>query len=206
MARIIVLLKFLVQGIVRMSSFFSRAAVVTVALVVLPFVSIGGCRRGQLTAAPDEPTAEEMVGYYSPRSIKLLPFTKPRSFDNDLIPDGIGVSLRTLDAAGDPVKAYGSFLFELYHYRAASQAHRGELIQTWTQPVRNLEDQDRFWERVTDTYEFQLSWEGSPIPVQKRFVLAASFQPGPGGDRLFDEHEFEFRVSREEILNALREP
>lgn len=189
-----------------MTSPLSKPAVLTVGFLLLSLASVGGCRRGQLTAAAEEPTAEEMVGYYSPRSIKLLPFTKPRSFDNDLIPDGIGVSLRTLDAAGDPVKAYGSFLFELYHYRTASQDHRGKLIQTWTQPVRNLEDQDRFWERVTDTYEFQLSWEGNPIPTQEKFVLAASFQPGPGGDRLFDEHEFEFRVSREEILNALREP
>lgn len=189
-----------------MSSPLSKAAVLTVAFLVFLIATIGGCGRGQLMGSAEEPTAEEMVGYYSPRSIKLLPFTKPRSFDNDLIPDGIGVSLRTLDAAGDPVKAYGSFLFELYHYRTASQDHRGKLIQTWMQPVRDLEDQDRFWERVTDTYEFQLSWEGNPIPTQKKFVLAASFQPGPGGDRLFDEHEFEFRVSREEILNAMREP
>ena len=107
MARTIVLLGFLVQGILLMSSPFSKAAALTVAFLVLSLVSVGGCRRGQLTATVEEPTAEEMVGYYSPRSIKLLPFTKPRSFDNDLIPDGIGVSLRTLDAAGDPVKAYG---------------------------------------------------------------------------------------------------
>lgn len=179
---------------------------VTGSVLALSLACVSGCRRGQLRATGEEPTAEEMVGYYSPRSIKLLPFTKPRSFDNDLIPDGIGVSLQTLDAAGDPVKAYGTFLFELYHYRPASQDHRGKLIQTWTQPVRDLKDQERFWEKVTDTYEFQLSWEGNPIPTQKKFVLAASFEPGPGGDRLFDEIEFEFRVSREEIINALKEP
>ena len=86
MARAIILLGLLVQGIVLMSSPLSKAAVLTVALLVLSLASVGGCRRGQLTAAAEEPTAEEMVGYYSPRSIKLLPFTKPRSFDNDLIP------------------------------------------------------------------------------------------------------------------------
>lgn len=188
-----------------MTSSFSKVAIVIWAVGALSFTSGGGCGRGQITATAEQPTAEEMVGYYSPRSIKLLPFTKPRSFDNDLIPDGIGVSMRTLDAGGDPVKAFGIFLFELYHYRPASQDHRGKLIQTWTQPVLDLDDQERFWEKVTDTYEFQLSWEGSPIPAQRKFVLATSFQPGPGGDRLFDEHEFEFRVSRDEILNALKE-
>jgi len=182
---------------------------VRLAVLVLPIgllMALGACHRGELSAVSQGPTAEELVSYYSPRSIKVLPFTKPRSFDDDLIPDGLGVSLRPLDAAGDPVKAYGTFMFELYQYRPASLDHRGKLIQTWTQPVRNLEDQKRFWERVTATYEFQLSWEGSPIPPQKKYVLVASFQAGPGSKRLFDQYEFEFRVSRKEILNALKEP
>jgi len=160
------------------------------------------CQRGTISPSPDGPTTEELVRYYSPARIQILPFTKPRSFDDDLVPDGIAVSLRPLDLTGDPVKAYGTFIFELYAYKPGLSSHHGELVQSWTQPLRGIEDQKQFWERVTATYEFQLSWEGRPIPPQKRYVLVASFQSS-GGDRLFDEYEFEFRVDRQEVLTAV---
>lgn len=166
---------------------------------------VTGCPRGDVPEISEGPTTEQLIDYYSPRRIKILEFTKPRSFDDDAIPDGIGVSLRPLDGAGDPVKAYGTFIFELYAYRPASGSPRGQLLQTWTQPVVSLDDQKRFWERVTSTYEFQLSWEGQPVPPQKKYILAVSFQ-APGSKRLYDEYAFEFRVRREEILNALAEP
>lgn len=168
------------------------------------FFAPGACQRGQIGETGEGPTVEELVSYYSPRSIKVLPFTKPRSFDDDAIPDGIGVSLRPLDQAGDPVKAYGTFLFELYAYQNAIGGHRGELLQTWNQPIVSVDGQKQFWERVTSTYEFQLSWEGKPIPPQAKYILVASLQ-APGSDRLFDEYEFEFRVTREEIMNSLTE-
>lgn len=162
-----------------------------------------GCGRGQIEDTAEGPSTDDLVAYYSPRTIKILPFTKPRSFDEeDAIPDGIGVSLRALDSSGDPVKAYGTFVFELYGYKNALGGHRGPLIQTWTQPVRDVSDQKKFWERITTMYEFQLSWEGAPIPPQKKYILVASFQAA-GSDRLFDEYEFEFNVAREEILEAL---
>jgi hypothetical protein len=171
-------------------------------LFVLPIglVLLGACGRGEIGPSAEGPTAQDLVKYYSPASIKILPFTKPRSFDNDAIPDGVGVSLRTLDSAGDPVKAYGTFIFELYGYKQGIGNHRGELVQTWTQPVNSLKDQKKFWERVTSTYEFQLSWEGKPISPDHRFIIVASFQ-APGSDRLFDEFEFEFRANREEFVN-----
>lgn len=163
-----------------------------------------GCPRGEVGEVADGPTRDQLLAFYSPRSIKVLPFTKPRSFDGDAVPDGVNVSLRVLDAAGDPIKAYGTFMFELYDYRPASGTRRGNLLLTWSRPVVNLDHQKQFWERVTATYEFQLGWEGQPIPPQQKYVLAASFQ-APGGERLFDEYEFEFRVQRGEILQSLTE-
>jgi len=184
-----------------------RSKMLLVAVVTASGITaIGGaCQRGGVSETAQGPTTEELVSYYCPKAIKILPFTKARSFDDDGLPDGLGVSLRTLDAAGDPVKAYGTFIFELYEYRPAASDHRGRLIQTWTQPVLTPEDQRQFWERVTTTYEFQLSWEGEPLTAQKRYVLGVSFQ-SPGAPRLFDEYEYEFRVRRQEILDALGEP
>ena len=160
-----------------------------------------GCQQPKVIEGGEGPTVDELVKFYSPTAIKILPFTKPRSFDDDAIPDGVAVSLRPLDSAGDPVKAYGTFIFELYAFKPAVSSHRGELLQNWTQPVVTLADQKRFWERVTSTYEFQLSWEGKPIPPDSRYILAASFQ-ARGSQRLFDEYQFDFRPVREEITQT----
>lgn len=181
-----------------------RAKFTSMILLITAF-AVGGCQRGAISQTEGSASAEQLVGYYSPRTIKILPFTKPRSFDNKSdIPSGIAVSLRPLDAMNDPVKAYGTFMFELYSYQPASSDRRGKWIQTWTQPIQNLDDQRKFWERVTSTYEFQLDWAGSPIPPQKKYVLVASFQ-APGSERLFDEYVFEFRMTREDLIHAQTE-
>ncbi|HPF41609.1 MAG TPA: hypothetical protein P5081_16570 [Phycisphaerae bacterium] len=156
--------------------------------------SNAACGRGEISDTGEGPTKEQLVEYYSPATIQILPFTKVRSFDDDIVPDGLAVSLRPLDGAGDPVKAYGSFLFELYAFRPATATHRGERLQSWTQTIRTPEDQRTFWERVTSTYEFQLAWEGNPLPNNQKYLLSASFE-APGAERLFDEYEFEFRLN-----------
>lgn len=173
------------------SSFARSHLIPGLCLTILVGIS---CGRGEISDTGEGPTREQLVEYYSPTQIQLLPFTKVRSFDDDIIPDGLAVSLRPLDGAGDPVKAYGSFLFELYAYRPATATHRGERLQSWTQTIRTPEDQRRFWERVTSTYEFQLAWEGNPLPNNEKYLLAASFE-APGAERLFDEYEFEFRLN-----------
>ncbi len=165
-------------------------------------LAIAGCERGEVTEVAEGPSMEELVFFYSPVELKILPFTKPKSFDDDALPDGLGVSLRTFDADGDTVKAYGTFVFELYAYRPASADHRGELLRQWTQSVTDPKSQKQFWERVTTTYEFQLSWEGEPLRPEQRYIITATFQ-APGAKRLFDDYEFEFRVRRQEILDAL---
>ncbi|MFQ5430842.1 MAG: hypothetical protein ACE5E1_11085 [Phycisphaerae bacterium] len=177
----------------------------TAVVLLATIMAVGGCPRGEVTGTRSGPNPEQLIAYYSPRQIKILPFSKPQSFDDDLIPDGIAVWLRPLDVGSDKVKAFGTFMFELYTYRPASVSHRGELIQQWTQAVLSPEDQEQFWDKITGAYAFQLSWEGRPLTPGKRFILVATFQ-APGSERLFDEYEFEFRVSREEIRNALSEP
>ncbi len=175
---------------------FSRSFKLT--CFCLSLAIIASCSRGEISDSGEGPTKEQLVEYYSPASIQLLPFTKVRSFDDDIVPDGLAVSLRPLDGAGDPVKAYGSFLFELYAFRPATASHRGERLQSWTQTIRTPDDQRTFWERVTSTYEFQLSWEGNPLPNNQKYVLSASFE-APGAERLFDDYEFEFRLNPQAV-------
>jgi hypothetical protein len=172
--------------------------------LLLTTLFTGACQRGKVGEVSGGPTQEQLITFYSPRAIKILPFTKPRSFDDDNIPDGIGVSMRALDGAGDPVKVYGTFHFELFAFRQAIGQHRGQSLQTWDQVVSSLEDQKKFWSRVTSTYEFQLSWEGTPLSPQKKYILTASFQ-APGAERLFDEYTFEFKAQRDDVMQEIKQ-
>jgi hypothetical protein len=163
-----------------------------------------GCPRSDIAEVADGPSKDKLLVFYSPRSVKIRPFTKPASFDDDAIPDGIDVFLQPADDDGDPVKAIGTFIFELYSHRSAAGDDRGERLQTWRQPVLDAEQRRQFWNHVISMYQFQLSWEGKPIPPQQKYVLTVSFQ-APGSERLFDEYEFEFRIPRGEVLSASSE-
>lgn len=180
----------------------ARFEILSVAFLAAP-VLLSGCSQGRVPETVEGPTVEELVSYYSPKKIKILEFTRPRSFDDDLLPDGIEVSLRALDGAGDSVKAFGTFIFELYEHRDAAANSRGARLHAWNQALSTLDDQKRFWERVTMTYQFQLSWEGQPIAPQKTYVLDVSYQ-APGGERLFDTYEMEFKIDRQEILDSFK--
>ncbi len=176
-------------------------------LIVLAAVAVtipwSGCTPGRVSQTREGPTIEKLVDFYSPKEIKILEFTRPRSFDDDLFPDGIEVSLRMLDGAGDSVKAFGDFRFELYEHRDAAANNRGDMVGDWSQTLATVKDQKDFWERVTMTYQFQLSWEGKPIAPQQTYVLDVSYSAA-GGERLFDSYEMEFKIDRQEILDLFK--
>jgi len=138
-----------------------------------------------------------------PDKIKILPFTRPKSFDRDAIPDGIEVAVQTVDAMGDPVKAWGSFRFELYRLREASNDPRGERLHDWEQPLATIRDQRGFWDRVTQTYRFQLEWGGAPLKPNDHYVLDVTYQPPDDADRVFAEpFVFEFEPDVDGIRSA----
>lgn len=172
-------------------------------VLVLAGVLLGGaCNRGAVRSA-DGVSESDMVKLYGPQKIEILPFTKFRSFDKDSIPDGMEVALRPVDEMGDPIKVFGTFIFELSQYRNASGNRAGERLESWTQQILSTDDQKRFWDRMTSTYTFQLAWEGGEFPtLGKKYWLAVSFQ-GPGGKRLFAETAIDFDVSRGQIREEL---
>ncbi|MFO0973153.1 MAG: hypothetical protein U1A27_06930 [Phycisphaerae bacterium] len=162
----------------------------------------GACA-GRPAASVEHLTDVDVARLYGPTKLEILPFTKFSSFDDDAIPDGVAVALRPLDEMGDPTKAYGEFLFELFTYREASAQRAGQRLESWSQSILTSDDQHRFWDRVTSTYVFQLTWEGGQFPkTDQKYVLTASYL-GPSGRRLFAEHTFEFRVNRREIRESM---
>jgi len=177
---------------------FARGCVIAAVLT-----AIGGTACHQ-PAAPVEqgPVAEEVRRLTHPQRVIVLPFTKPKSFDSDPVPDGVEVTLRVVDVMNDPVKAWGTFRFELFERRPASGDPRGERLQNWAKTIGIVDDQVNYWDRVTQTYRFPLGWEGRPLEPERTYVLDVLFAP-PEGDRIIaDPYEFKFSVDVEAMRAA----
>jgi len=136
----------------------------------------GGIRQltGQPPALTTCPSADCQIDLLMPRSIEILPFTRPATFDEDLIPDGIEVVLRPLDAFGDQTKAVGLFRFELYQFRKASSEPRGHRLGVWQVDVSTKAAQKSHWDRITRTYRFRLLWTGRRA-VEAKYILEVTF-------------------------------
>lgn len=143
------------------------------------------------------PPADEQITMLLPHKIDILPFTKPASFDDDAIPDGIEVVLRPLDNVGDQTKAIGQFRFELYHYRRASSDSRGESLGQWNIAVDTPAAQEQHWDRITRTYRFRLEWTGKQ-PQPGKYVLEVTYI-APWGQRLSSLYTLQATVPRRRI-------
>lgn len=146
-----------------------------------------GCQKHQHAIWPKEsPTSQqasaEAADLLQPRQIDVLPFTKPTSFDDDIVPDGIEVVIRPLDEFGDQTKAVGVFRFELYVAKKASSDARGPRVGIWEQDLTSRSAQADHWDRITRTYRFRLMWTGeSPRPG--KYILEVTYLP-PTGPRI----------------------
>src|SRR5262249_5490840 len=136
--------------------------------------------------------------------IKIWPFTKPKSFGADPVPDGVEVTLQALDPMGDAIKVWGTFRFELFRYRMASGDRHGEMVQHWEQSIGSFEDQIHFWDRVTQPSRFQLGWEGTPLEPKHKYLLDVYFIPPEGERPPTANYVFEFNPDIETLKSAAR--
>jgi hypothetical protein len=154
------------------------------ALVVLicAIWSLAGpaCRR---TALPGHRPA-----MFEPVEMRINPtFTRFRSFDADLSPDGIEADVELRDEFGDATKGGGSIYFELYQYVPQGADVRGEQIGG---PARydlsTVGAQREYWQNIVRSYRFRLPWRD--LDVTERYVLTATYLPPAAsrGERIFD--------------------
>ncbi len=161
-----------------------------------------GCQKGQRMNLAKLPSDRaEMAGYYLPTQVEILPFTKVGSFDSKGLPDGINAVVRPVDVMGDPTKAYGTMRFELYSYVPTSGLNKGEQLMVWTQQLNTPGDQRKYWDRVTQSYQFQLAWR-QPLPPSK-YVLEVVYE-NPAGVRLINDYTFEFAPNVSRMKEELR--
>lgn len=155
-------------------------------LVLLPAVTLGltlpGCTSGD--PAPPAVRAVGAASMFNPVSMRLHPtFTRLRNWStpaNVGSPDGIEVELEFNDQFGDPVKAEGRVIFELYGYRSDAADVRGGRITTPFVGSLLTEDEQRArWNRTTRTYSFRLAYRD--LDPARSYVLTATFEPVSGG-------------------------
>ncbi len=122
------------------------------------------------------PLEAEMFG---PAEMNLHSFTQVKDWTGDNDPDGVEALVEFDDQFGDPTKAAGTFIFELYEYRRADPEPRGIRLAYWQASIVSLEDQRVRWNRISRTYSFQLGFP--TISTGRSYVLSAQFQSTSGG-------------------------
>ena len=123
-----------------------------------------------------------------PEQIRIHPFTGVRTIDKQNSVSAIDARIEVLDHFGDSTKAFGTFRFELFAYRAHESDPRGQRLAVWSENIENPNTNFSRWDSISRTYKFRLVSD-KPILPSQRFVLVSVFS-NPYGPRLFDQRVF----------------
>jgi hypothetical protein len=144
-------------------------------------VLFAGCQTSSSTPAV---SADAIL--FAPAAMRIHPiFSQVKDWTHDDRPDGIEALIELQDQFGDPTKASGRVVFELFEYRPYDPEPRGQrLVNPWIGDLNSLDAQRDRWNRTSRTYGFQLAYP--QIRADRAYVLTASFELSLGG-RYFDQ-------------------
>jgi hypothetical protein len=155
------------------------AAKVVAGLMLLCALATGGCESDHTLTTDATP-----VDLFAPTGMLVHPiFTQITDLNHSGKPNGIEAQLEFTDQFGDPTKATGKVLFELFDYRRESPDPRGKRFGQWVGSLTTPADQREKWNTTLRTYRFELT-DPSISPTQS-YVLSATFELSSGG-RFFD--------------------
>lgn len=128
-------------------------------------------------------------------SMRLHPvFSRIKDWTGDGEPDGIEAMVEFQDAFGDPTKASGRLIFELFEFRPNQPEPRGRRVTNpWVGSLQTQDDQRERWNRASRTYTFPL--ELPKIDTGRDYVLTAQFD-ATDGKRFFDKLILQARRTR----------
>lgn len=135
---------------------------------------------------PVSPNATEAEGgMFRPTAMRLHPvFTQTRNWSGGERPEGVEAVVEFQDQFGEPTRASGQVLFELFEYRKGYPDPRGRrVVNPWVASVDSVAAQRVHWNRTGRAYSFQLSYP--QINPKATYVLTATFEL-TGGGRFFD--------------------
>src|SRR4051812_42302597 len=140
-----------------------------------------GCSPGSSPAARSASDA----AMFAPVAMRIHPiFSGLKDWTGNGKPDGIEALLEFEDQFGDPTKAAGTVIFELFDFSKYTPDPRGERVcNPWVGSLRTLADQQKRWNRTSRTYLFQLAQPG--VREDRSYTLTATFDTGT--TRFFDQ-------------------
>ena len=150
------------------------------ALILVAVVLVGCATRQPVIAQP-----EKVPPMFGAVAMRLHPvFTQIRSWSGGVAPDGIEAMVEFQDQFGEPAKASGDVVFELFQYRKGYPDPRGDrVVGPWTATLNTVASQYEHWNRASRTYSFKLAYRD--IRPKSTYVLTATFELA-GGGRFFD--------------------
>jgi hypothetical protein len=117
---------------------------------------------------------------FGPTAIRIHPtFTQVRALSGGTKPDGIEATLEVQDQFGEPTRATGQVIFELYSYRKDTPDVKGRrLSQPWIALLNTRDEQQEHWNSALRAYTFQLHFP--QISNNEYYVLTAQFDLNGG--------------------------
>lgn len=161
-----------------------RRRFLSVGILILTVVTACAAPAGRSTPNADP----DMLTLLLPSRIEIIePFTRVGSADVDAKPEWIELWLQAENVLDSPgLMIAGKLRVELYEYIPASGYSKGRRFEHWNINLATVKDQRKFWNAVTQMYEFRLGINPDRIPKAHKYVLAVTYYP-PVGDRLMDE-------------------
>jgi hypothetical protein len=150
-------------------------------IAMVSILLLVGCN--SIKTYPRDATDEQLFG---PAAMRIHPiFTQVKDWTGDNQPDGVEALIEFQDQFGDPTKASGRVIFELYDYRKHDPDPRGDrVVNPWIGDLSTIDAQQQRWNRTSRTYSFQLEYD--QIKATESYVLTAEFQQN-NGVRFFDQ-------------------
>jgi len=143
-------------------------------LIVMVVFMVAGC-------ASQPQWHQQPQDLFAPAAMRIHPvFTRIRHWSGTGRIDGIEVMVEFQDRFGDPAKAAGNFIFEIYEYRYDHPNPRGNRIgMPFTANVSTVAAQRDRWNRTTRCYAFQLVIPD--LGMGNTYVLLATFDSAADG-------------------------
>jgi hypothetical protein len=151
-------------------------------LAVVACAFLTACQNFNLEPNPRSADEQSMFGAVSMRLHPI--FTQVKNWTNSdkpegAKPDGVEALLEFEDRFGDPTKAAGAVVFELFDYRQYYPDDRGSRVSNpWSATLFTVDEQRAHWDAVSRAYRFQLACPD--LRLDKSYVLTAMFEPAVG--------------------------
>jgi hypothetical protein len=153
-------------------------AAIFLSLWVLSVAANLGCRGQYGRSAAD-------AKMFGPQSMRIHPtFTRTKDWTGDGRADGIEAVVELQDDFGEPTRATGRVMFEVYEYRQYHPDPRGKRSpNVWQWMLTDRRQQVAHWSRALRAYTFKIPFD----PGRGTVVLAGQFDLDGGTPRLFDQ-------------------